>query len=297
MWGADPAPTTYFEKGKRLNRDQAHPDNLPIKGTLTLNYALSLIIALLMAAASITGIVYRANVYPTDDLLQAFVPTDVVNLLIGVPILLGSVWLARRGQLIGLLLWPGALFFVLYTYAVYVLAMPFNVASVAHLILLIMSLYTTVGLLAGIDGGAVQQRLAGHVPERLAGGILATLGVLFCLRAAGVMAGALVSQSPMAETELAPNIADTLTAPALAIGGVLLWRRERFGYIAGLGLLFQASMLFIGLIVLLTIQPFVTGAPFVVVDVVVTFVLGLICFIPFALFARGVVSASRASDV
>ncbi len=280
-----------------MNRSHAVATKLPIRYRLTLSHILSIMIAILMAAASVTGLLCRADLYPADDLVQSFVPTDVVNLLIGVPMLLGSVWLAWRGQLIGLLLWPGALFFVLYNYIVYVLAMPFNAASVVHLILLIMSLYTTVGLIAGTDGEAVQRRLTGRVQERLAGGILAALGVLFFLRAAGVMAGALVSQSPMAETELAANIADALTAPALAIGGVLLWRRERFGYVAGLGLLFQASMLFIGLIVFLAIQPFVTGAPFVMVDVVVTFVLGLICFIPFALFARGVVSASRAPDV
>jgi len=280
-----------------MNGSHAGTTELPTRYRLTLSYVLSIAISILLAAASVAGLLFRADLYPADNLVKSFVPTDVVNLLIGVPILLGSVWLARRGQLIGLLLWPGALFYVLYNYAVYVLAMPFNAASVAHLILLTLSLYTTVGLLAGIDGGAVQQRLAGHVPERLAGGILAALGVLFFLRAAGVMAGALVSQSPMAETELAANIADMLTAPALAIGGVLLWRRERFGYVAGLGLLFQASMLFIGLIVLLAIQPSVTGAPFAVVDVVVTFALGLICFIPFAFFARGVVSASRESDM
>ena len=84
-----------------------------------------------------------------------------------------------------------------------------------------------------------------------------------------------------------------MVAPALVIGGVLLWHRQAFGYVAGLGLLFQASMLFIGLIVVLILQPFLTAAEFALVDVVVVFVLGLICFVPFALFARGVVSSSH----
>jgi hypothetical protein len=34
--------------------------------------------------------------------------------MIGLPILRGSMGLARRGKLLGLLLWPGALFYVLY---------------------------------------------------------------------------------------------------------------------------------------------------------------------------------------
>ena len=65
----------------------------------------------------------------------------------------------------------------------------------------------------------------------------------------------------------------------------------------GLGLLFQSSMLFIGLIIFLLLQPFLTAAPFVLTDVVVIFIMGLICFIPFALFVRGVVSGRRSPPV
>jgi hypothetical protein len=273
-----------------MNNDQERGSRLPTRRNLTLMYALSLIIAILMAVASVGGLVYGAVLYPTDDLYQSLVPTDVVNLLLGLPILLGSIWLARRGKLLGLLLWPGALFFVLYNYLVYVLVVPLNVAFLLHLTLVMLSAYTLIGLLASIDGETVKQRLAGSVPERLAGGIVAGLGLLFFLRAIGVLVGALASQTPMAETELAPNVSDLLIAPALVVGGVLLWRREAFGYVTGLGLLFQASMLFIGLIILLLLQPLLTTAPFALVDVVVVFILGLISFVPFALTVRGVVS-------
>jgi hypothetical protein len=241
-----------------------------------------------MAAAAVMGILYRADLYPTDDLQQSLVPTDVANLLVGLPILLGSIWLARRGKLIGLLLWPGALFYVLYNYLVYVLVMPLNVAVLLHQALVVTSTYTLIGLMTSIDGEAVRRRLGGSVPERFAGGVLAGLGLLFLLRAAGVLVGALAGQETLAPTELAPNISDLLVAPALVIGGLLLWRRKAFGYVAGLGLLFQASMLFIGLIVFLLVQPFLTTAPFALLDVVVVAILGLICFVPLALFARGV---------
>ena len=84
------------------------------------------------------------------------------------------------------------------------------------------------------------------------------------------------------------HFSDFVVAPALVVGGVLLWRRKAFGYVVDLGLLFQASMLFIGLIVFLLVQPFLTAAPFALVDIVVVSILGMICFVPFALFARGV---------
>jgi hypothetical protein len=65
--------------------------------------------------------------------------------------------------------------------------------------------------------------------------------------------------------------------------------------VSGLGLLFQGSMLFIALIAFLLLQPLLNDVPFVVMDVVVIAVMGLICFIPFALFVRGV-TAKQTGD-
>jgi hypothetical protein len=273
-------------------QDRTRYTTLPATRDLTQAYASSIITVILMATASIAGIACRDALYPVDELLQSFVPTDIVNLLVGLPVLLSSMWLARRGKLAGLLLWPGALFFVLYIYLVYLFAMPLNVAFLLHLALVTLSAYTLIGLVAAIDGGAVRQRLAGSVPERLAGGVLAGLGLLFFLRVVAVVIGALAAQATVARTELALHVSDALIAPATVIGGIQLWRRKELGYVTGLGLLFQLSMLFIGLIVALLVQPFLTTAPFALVDVIVILVLGMICFVPFALYVRGVVTSS-----
>ncbi len=276
-----------------MDTDQDGNAGLPVRRDLTLSYALSFAIAILMAVASVAGLLRRTAIYPTDELLHSFVPNDVVNIFIGLPILLGSMWLARRGKLIGLLFWPGAVFYVLYNYLVYVLAMPLNVAFLLHLVLVTLSVYTLIGLIAGIDGKAVQQRLPGAVSERLGGGVLVGLGLLFLLQVMGAILTALSSQTSIAETELALHVSDFVIAPAFVIGGVLLWRRQEFGYVIGLGLLFQASMLFIGLIMFLLLQPLLTTAPFALADVVVISIMGLICFVPFGLFVRGVVATGK----
>lgn len=269
---------------------------LPLTQDLRLAYVGSLIVAILMAIVSAAGLLYQAEIYPQEELVLAFVPNDVVNLCIGLPILLGSMWFARRGALIGLLFWPGALFYVLYNYIVYVFAMPLNMAFPIYLALLALSVYTLIGLVAGIDAGAVGRQLAGVVPERLCGGVLAVLGTLFCLRAISVMLDPITSQAPVAETEIGPLVTDFLTAPALVIGGALLWRRKPLGYVTGGGLLFQSSMLFIGLIIWLFLQPTLTSASFSPIDTVVVFILGLPCFIALALFMRGVVSKRGSSS-
>jgi hypothetical protein len=266
---------------------------LPVRHSLKYLYIFSIIVAVLMAAASVLGLLLPASLYPTDEFRHTFVSNDVSNLAIGLPILLGSLWLTRRGKLVGLLCWPGALVFVLYTFLVYLLALPISTAFLLHLALVAFSLYTLVALLAGIDGQAIRQTLSGAVAEKAAGIILAALGLLFFLRIIALVIGALINRAPLTDMEFALNTTDFLVAPAWMIGGFLLWRRKEFGYVAGLGLLFQGSMLFIGLIIFLLLQPVLTGAPFPLVDVIVVFILGFICFVPFVLFLRGVISSNN----
>jgi len=196
--------------------------------------------------------------------------------------------LTMRGKLIGLLFWPGALFFVLYNYLIYVFAMPLNFVFLLNLMLVTLSVYTLIILITCIDGKPIQQQLSGAVHERVGGGILIGMGLLFLLQVVGVMINSLVNKTPITITDLALHVSDFLISPALVVGGILLWRHKEFGYVSGIGLLFQTSMLFIGLIVFLIIQPFIASTSFLLVDVVVVFIMGLICFIPLALFVRGI---------
>jgi hypothetical protein len=272
---------------ENMTSNQIEGSLLPIKRKLNIEFASSLAIVILMTIASVAGLLFQSTIYPNEELTQAFVPNEVINLIIGAPILLGSLGLTKRGHLVGLLFWPGALFYVFYTYIVYVLSMPLSWIFFMYLTLLMLSTYTLIGVVAAIDSRAVQQRLVGSVPEKIGGVILFGFGVLFLLRVVGLTVGALVDQSLIPPTELALNIVDFLIAPALIIGGLLLLKRASLGYVLGLGLLFQVSMLFVGLIFILILEPIMVGTEFELIDVLVVFVMGLISFIPLVLFVRG----------
>jgi hypothetical protein len=143
---------------KLSNRRFSMSSSLPIKRRLTLAYLGSFAIALLMTVASVAGLLFQTHLYPEQQRLS-FASTDGSTLLLALPILLGSLWLAQRGSLIGLLCWPGALFYLLYTYLFYVISVPFGVLFLPYLALVTLSVYTIVDLVANIDGEAVQQRL------------------------------------------------------------------------------------------------------------------------------------------
>jgi len=225
-----PVPDGGFSQAAGLAGSQSA--SLPLTRSLTLAYASSLVIALLVAITSIAGLLYGRALYPTEEMLLAKLPTDLFTLVVGLPILLGSMWLARRGKLLGLLCWPGVLLYVLYIYVAYAIGVPFNVLFLAYVVLVALSAYTIIGLVASIDVSAIRQRLAGAVPERTAGGILVSLAILFTLMNLAAIVTALNSPTPGYLLEFPVWIADlAVVAPAWLIGGSLLWRRKALGYV------------------------------------------------------------------
>ncbi len=254
---------------------------------------LTIVVALLMGIISLAGLIFPDSIYPSPELIQSFMANDVINLVIGLPILLGSIWLTQREKLVGLLCWPGALLYVLYNYIAYAVGIPFSWPSLVFLALILLSVYTIFHLLKRIDKEPVQMQLAGAVPEKFSGWVLLIFGILFSLRAIGMLAQGYADQIALPVSELGVLIADIILSAFLITGGVLLLQKRPLGYVCGLGLFFVASMLFVGLIAVLLLQPVLTEAQFMLTDIVVVFSMGLICFIPFALFLRGALSSEK----
>ena len=255
---------------------------------LTPVYLISLLIALLVAAASGLGLLNPQAVYPTEALRQAFFPNDVVNLALGLPALLLALGLAWRRRLVGLLFLPGALMFVLYNYLAYVFNLPPGWYYLLLMTLVALCTYTLIGFMSRLDLQAIADRLTGHVPVRLTGGLLVLFGAFVFLRVFFAVAGVVREPGSATFSALAVLPADFLIAPAWILGGALLLLHRPLGYASGLGLLFQACMLFVGLIAFMLLQPLLTGAAFDLAGLLIVAAMCLVCFIPFGLYLRGV---------
>lgn len=266
---------------------------LPLQRNVRLDSVLSLVVAVLMTLVSVAGFISPSTIYPTDEQRYTFLANDVINLVIGLPILLGSIWLTRRGKPVGLLLWPGALLYSIYNYIAYVSGLPLRFITFAYLAIVLLSAYVVYDLVRAMDRGAISEKLAGAVPVKLAGWILLLFGVVFIFRAVGLLMETSSGQAALTGGEFGTLMADLVLSTVWILGGISLLRRKALGYVSGLGLLFAGSMLFIGLIILLIIGPFLSEEPFNLMDVIVVFVMGMICFIPFGLFLRGVLSNGK----
>lgn len=267
--------------------------NLPLVKPLARSYTLSWVVVVLMVGLSLAGLLFPRSIYPTEELRRAFVANDAINLFLGVPILLGCMWLTRGGELAGLLAWPGALFYTLYNSIAYVIGIPLGWMTAGYLVLVSLCAYAIIDLLARTNQAAVSEQLGGAVPVRTSGWVLVIFGVLFLFRAASQLAPVITSQTEIQMSEIGVLIADTLLSVVWIAGGILLLKRKPLGYTCGLGLLFGGSMLFVGLVLFLLMQTLFTDSPSALVDAIVVLGMGLIFFIPFGLYLRGVQLSGR----
>jgi hypothetical protein len=198
------------------------------------------------------------------------------------------MWLARRGSLIGLLLWPGALFYVAYDYGYYVLGAPYNWSFLPYIALVTLSMYASIAVIVSIDRDAVRHRLAGRIPARSIGGFLAGLAILFTALWTALNLSAAGSGLPIDPVLRVVTIMDLgLQLPALLLGGILLWRGSSLGYLVAAGLLLQAAAYLAGLSAITLLQESLMGAPIDPVAVIPGFVVGAIGVAFVGLFVRG----------
>ncbi|MBI9043183.1 MAG: hypothetical protein JEZ06_01785 [Anaerolineaceae bacterium] len=229
--------------------------SLPIKQSLQTEIVLSWILAGLMTTLSIIGLTFQSQIYPSNELVKSFVANDAVNLLVGLPVLAFALILTIRRQLLGLLFWPGALFYVFYTYLVYLFAMPFNLNYLFYIVILSLSVWLSFRVINTMDGEYIQHNLRGMVKTRPGAGALIILGFGFAIRALIQIGSGLNNKVALTGSEMALNTSDLILSLAWIICGLALWRQTPLGFLTGGGLLYQGSMLFVGVIVVILIHP------------------------------------------
>lgn len=260
----------------------------PVRRDLGFAYVASAVVAILMTVVSLAGILAWPAVYPAVEpkMIPLWVGQDALNLLIALPLLAGSMWLTRRGALIGLLLWPGALFYVLYDYGFYALGAPFTLIFMAYLALITLSAYAMAALLLAIDHDTVARRVS-SVPRRLTAGSLMGVAALFTVLWTGLSMSVAASGAAVDPVVRAVVTMDlTVQLPALFVGGLLMWLRRPLGTVLAPGLLLQAAAYLLGLSAITVLTQILTATPFDPFAVVPWLVVGVLCLCLIAPFVR-----------
>ena len=197
-------------------------------------YILSAVLAALMVVQSILGLIFPGQYRDVEWIRATWFGNDWITLVVGVPLLVASLVLARRGSIRGLLLWLGMLGYGAYNYAYYMLGAALNAFFPLYIVPLVLSVVTLILALSRIDVAEIAASFRQKTPVRIVGGYLVFVAVGLTFVWMGVWAAYVIADQPTpVETEAFKLVAAldiTIMVPALAFGGVLLWRRNAWGY-------------------------------------------------------------------
>jgi hypothetical protein len=174
-------------------------------------------------------------------------------------------------------LWPGALFYGLYIYAVYLVGAPAGMMLFVYVALVAVIATSLVVTLASIDTEEIRGRLI-NAPVRFAGGALLIIGVAAY---AGLTATALSEfTGATSEPGFRPQwvIDCALGTPPLLIAGLLAWLRRPMGYATVGGLLFVSGLGGLAFAAAAVFQGLLSDAPIEAAVVAVHLVIGAVSF-------------------
>ena len=185
---------------------------------------------------------------------------DVAN-LVGIGVLLSSVYFARRSSVRGLQTWAGALLFLIYGFVIYSFASNFNSLFLIYVATLSLLVYTFIGGVLRLNFERIRELAPTSPRIRFAlGSILAILGFLFYFLwlsedVPAIINGTVPASVTQAGLMVNPvHVLDmALYLPAMIMTGVSLLKNKTLGYMFGVPLLVFGVLTVLGIFLILLI--------------------------------------------
>lgn len=243
-------------------------------------YFFSIIISCLMVFTSFIGILFNSRIY-TPSQQVANLATDWTTILIVFPVLIISMGLASRGYILGLLFWPSSLFYLVFVYLFYSIAVPFSWVFLLYITLTALSGYTIIGIIGLLDAEKIKKNYIEQIPPKFVGGILIIFGIGFLLLDLSDIIEVLNQTTTIELDTYVPWIIDfTVGVPILLIGGILMWKKEGLGYVMSPGLLLYSVLLDIGITILYVFKWYYNEPDFEIEALITFFIVTIITLIP-----------------
>jgi hypothetical protein len=195
-------------------------------------------LAVIASAASAVG-VFRPGIFRDPAMTVGNAQgTALVILVVAIPTLIVSMLVALRGSLRAVIVWLGALGYILYNAIVYAFSISFNGLFLVYVAMLSLALWSFVTLLMRVDANAVRARIAPTVPVRVLGCYLLVIALLNALAWLAQIVPAMLRNTAPANfsgTSFLTNPFHVLdlafSLPLMALTAVWLWQRHARGFV------------------------------------------------------------------
>jgi hypothetical protein len=173
--------------------------------------------------------------YDTVNSSSQEIGTDIVTLLIGVPLLVAGIALTCKGSLRGQLLLTGALGYFLYTYGAMSFLTAFNPLFLVYVALFSLSLFGFILAMSSLDVNLVARHISDGFPRRAVATYFFIVAVFLILAWLGLVVPAMLTWSPPPGLESAITMVIQaldlgVIVPTAVVTAVLLFRKHPWGY-------------------------------------------------------------------
>jgi len=211
---------------------------------------LTILLAISLAIVSVAG-AFFPETYSRDSpsLGAQGVGQDLVDLILGVPLLLLSFYYAGKGSRRASLIYAGVLFYILYSFIIYCFGINFNRFFLFYCLTLSLSLYSFILFFSNLREQEVESWFEGAPVKGVSLYLIVVALIFYFLWLKSIVPAILHNQVPadVSDYDLLVNPVHVIdlvfVLPALIIGAVLIRRKLGLGYIiATIALIFMVLL-------------------------------------------------------
>jgi len=182
--------------------------------------------------------IHGSGLYKNDSVSVAAqgIAADFITLVMGIPLLLISLFLTNKNSFRGRLLLTGTLGYFLYTYMSYAFLWMYNRFFIVYVILMSLSLYALILSMMSFDIEKISSHFKKSLPVKFLGGfqlfVAFAIGMLWLGKIAPSVFQEAVPAGLEHYTTLVIQGMDLgIVVPTAVLSGMLLIRRKPFGYL------------------------------------------------------------------
>lgn len=181
--------------------------------------------------------IYGQGLYKNDSVscVAQGKASDLVTLVLGIPLLMISLYFSNKGSFRGKLMLTGTLGYFLYTYMSYAFLWNYNPIFLIYVILMSASLYAFILSLMSFDIADVPSKFKAGLPVKFLSGfqffIAFVIGMMWLGKIAPSLAGAVPAGLEHYTTLVIQAMDLGIVVPTGILSGVMLLKRKPVGYL------------------------------------------------------------------
>ncbi|HOT97114.1 MAG TPA: hypothetical protein PLG50_09665 [bacterium] len=210
-------------------------------------FSILLIVTLIVQSAG--GLFIKGLYRDNNWVVSIYYGTDLITLVLVVPVLIAALMLGKRGSARAQLIWTGTMYYAFYN-NMYFLGSAFNRFFLVYVALFVLSSFAIVAVLLNIDARRIGESFCAHMPRKSIATVLflnaAVLGVMWIGQSLHYITSGELPQL-IGDTGGVTNMVAvydlSMIVPLYILGGIWLWRSRPWGYVVSAIMLIQSTLI------------------------------------------------------